>query len=71
MNLLSLVILWLDNICQIQMKMQQCPFYKKIATKQNPGCNVPKGMFRSKIFLDFDIIALSFVFDKYCPIMTN
>ena len=26
-------------------------------------------LFRSKKFLDFDLIALSFLFDKYCPIM--
>jgi len=28
-----------------------------------------KALFRSKKFLDFDTIALSFLFDKHCPIM--
>jgi len=28
-----------------------------------------KALFRCKIFLNFDIVALSFVFDKHCPIM--
>jgi len=35
MNLLNPIILLLGNICQIQMKVLQCPFYiKKIETKQ-------------------------------------
>ena len=28
-----------------------------------------KALFRSKNFLDFDTVALSFLFDKHCPIM--
>ena len=28
-----------------------------------------KALFRSKIFLDFDTVALSFLLDKHCPII--
>ena len=31
--------------------------------------NWPKALFSSKKFYKIDTVALSFVFDKYCPIM--
>ena len=32
-------------------------------------CNETEGLFRCKNFLNFDTVALSFLFDKHCPIM--
>ena len=37
--------------------------------KKRLDCNMSEGVFRCKFFLDFNTIALSFVFDKYCPII--
>jgi len=34
MNLLSLVTLWLDNVCQIKTKVLQCRFQKFLWTEQ-------------------------------------
>ena len=36
---------------------------------QWPLVHVIKALFRCKIFLDFDMVVLSFVFDKHCLIM--
>jgi len=57
---LKLVSPYLNNICQIQIKTSHCLFCKKIETK---------ALFSSKIFWKIGTVALSFVFDKYCPIM--
>ena len=38
--------------------------------RRAPGPRRPnKALFRCEMFLDFDTVALSFLFDKHCPIM--
>ena len=40
------------------------------STKKNQiGSSFTKALFRFKFFLDFDTVPLSFLFNKYCPIM--
>jgi len=38
-------------------------------TSSVKSCQNTEALFRFKKFLDFDIVAFSFLFDKHCPIM--
>jgi len=49
------------------LKIEQWKTY--IAMDHSTSYKYNQALFRSKKFLDFDTVALSFLFDKSCPIM--